>query len=224
MLSYVFMKILEGRPRSYDQRMDTLSRGRVRKIKEAAAAEIEPGAHVLEIGCGTGELASILLSHGATRVEGFDLSPSMIAVARERIKKEGLDERLRVRQMGVDGMDGLPPDTYDTVVSTLVFSELTPDERRFALKHAFRVLKPGGRLVIGDEVVPTDIKHRIVYQVVRAAMLILTYLVSKAATRPLRDLAREVTVASFVVAKETRSHGGAFVLLVAQRPSSEGSR
>ena len=60
MFSYVFMKILEGRPRSYDRRMDELSRGRVRAMKQAVAGEIPSGAHVLEVGCGTGELAALI--------------------------------------------------------------------------------------------------------------------------------------------------------------------
>ena len=86
MFSYVFMKILEMRPRSYDQQMDKISRGRVRAAKEAVAGEIPKGSHVLEIGCGTGELAGLMIQRGAT-VEGFDLSSSMIQTAKQRITK-----------------------------------------------------------------------------------------------------------------------------------------
>ena len=68
MFSYVFMKILEGRPRSYDRRMDELSRGRVRAMKQAVASEIPPGTHVLELGCGTGELAVLICARGATEI------------------------------------------------------------------------------------------------------------------------------------------------------------
>jgi len=93
MFSYVFMKILEGRPHSYDRLMHRADRGRVRKIKEAIAAEIPPGARALEIGCATGELAEIITGLGAT-VQGFDLSPAMIAAARHRIKRHRLAERL----------------------------------------------------------------------------------------------------------------------------------
>lgn len=84
MFSYVFMKMLEGRPRSYDRRIDRASRGRVREMKRAVVHEIRPGSLVLEIGCGTGELAVMLARSGAI-VEGFDLSPSMVETARERV-------------------------------------------------------------------------------------------------------------------------------------------
>ena len=84
MFSYVFMKILEMSPRSYDRRIDKISRGRVRAAKEAVAALIPGGSRVLDIGCGTGELASMLVARGAT-VDGFDLSPSMVEAAKGRI-------------------------------------------------------------------------------------------------------------------------------------------
>ena len=155
MFSYVFMKILEGRPRSYDQRMDKVSRGRVRAMKQAVASEIAPRTHVLEMGCGTGELAALINARGST-VEGFDRSPSMLAVARERIEEGNLEGRLTVWEMGVDGMDALDERSYGAVVSTLVFSELADDERRYALKHALRVLEPAGLLVIADEVLPAE--------------------------------------------------------------------
>ncbi len=217
MFSYLFMKILEGRPRSYDRRMDKVSRGRVRAIKEDVAAEVPEGARVLEIGCGTGELAALLVGRGAV-VDAFDASPAMVDVARERIAEECLDERLSVRQMAVDGMDSLPYAYYDAVVSTLVFSELTADERAYALEHAARALKPGGLLVIADEVVPRKTSAKILQSALRIPLLAATYLVSRAATRPIADLACEVAEAGFRVEREVRSHGGAFALVRATLP------
>ena len=46
------MRLLEGRPRSCDRRMDRASGGRVQALKEAVAEEVPAGARVLEIGCG----------------------------------------------------------------------------------------------------------------------------------------------------------------------------
>ena len=217
MFSYVFMKSLETRPRSYDRRMEKASRGRVREIKKSVAREIPQDARVLEIGCGTGELAAMLIDRGAV-VDAFDASPAMVEFVLERIAEEGLAARFSVRQMGVDGMDVLPSSHYDAVVSTLVFSELTADERGYALKHAARVLKPGGHLVIADEVVPRGAAARILQSAVRAPMLAATYLVSGASTRPIEDLAGEAVKAGFHVDKEVRSHGDAFSLVKASLP------
>ncbi|MDP7112665.1 MAG: hypothetical protein QGH45_11915 [Myxococcota bacterium] len=50
MFSYVFMKILEGRPASYDRKMDAASQGRVLEMKNAVVAEVPEGSSVLESG------------------------------------------------------------------------------------------------------------------------------------------------------------------------------
>jgi demethylmenaquinone methyltransferase/2-methoxy-6-polyprenyl-1,4-benzoquinol methylase len=158
----------------------------------------------------------MLVARGA-RVEGFDLSPTMVAEARRRVAADGLGDRLTVREMGVESMDGLADDSYDLVVSTLVFSELGHDERRYALKHAWRVLVPGGRLVIADEVIPRSAGRRLGQRLLRAPLAAATYLVSRGRTRALAELAGEITAAGFVVDEERRSHGDAFALVVAHR-------
>ena len=213
MLSYIFMKILETRPRSYDRRMDRFSRGKVTKMKKAVVAAVPERAKVLEIGCGTGELAAMLIARGAT-ITGFDLNPKMIEVVRERIREEDLGNRFVVEEMGVDGMDLLPSSCFDAVVSTLSLSELSNDERHFALKHAGRVLKPGGRIVIADEVVPRTLPRKLLKACVRIPMLAVTYLASGSSTRPIADLPVEMEDAGFVVMKEARSQGDAFALVV----------
>ncbi len=218
MLSYVFMKLLEARPRSYDQRMNEVSGGRVLAMKQAAAAELADCTDVLEIGCGTAELAALLCTRGAT-VEGFDRSSAMVEVARERIAREGLSERLSVREMGIERMDELTDEAYGAVVATLVLSELTDDERRFALKHAIRALRPGGRLVLVDEVVPRTRARRLLQALVRAPLVAGTYLASGSITRPIPDLVGDVAAAGFAVDKEERSGGDAIAVVAAHKPS-----
>jgi len=148
-------------------------------------------------------------------VDAFDASPAMVEVVRERISEEVLGQKLTVRQMGVDGMDSLPSGHYDAVVSTLVFSELSTDERAYALEHSARILKPGGLVVIADEVVPRRATARILQWAVRIPLLAVTYLASRASTRPIADLAREIAEAGFRIEKEVRSHGDAFALVKA---------
>jgi len=196
--------------------MDKVSKGRVRAVKEAVASEIPEGSLVLEIGCGTGELASLLIDRDCI-VEGFDLSPSMIEVSKERIAVENLENRFKVVEMGVDGMDDLPKDHFDAVVSTLVFSELTDDERRFALKHAARVLKSDGLIVIADEVIPQTVFRRVIHSTIRLPMVALTYLAANQSTRPIADLTGVLRSAGFRIEKQERSHGDAFAMVVATK-------
>lgn len=71
------------------------------------------GRHVLDAGCGSGPLAAALRDKGAI-VSGFDLSPGMLALARERL---GDETDLRVADLG----EPLPYDdhSFDVVVCSL---------------------------------------------------------------------------------------------------------
>ncbi len=162
-----------------------------------------------------------MLARKGCTVLGFDLARGMVRQARERIEAGALGDRFSVRRMGVDGMDGLPDASHDVVVSTLVFSELSDDERRFALRHAARILRPAGRLVLAAEVVPRTVGRRLLYGGAWALALAATYLASGASTRPVADLAGEVSAAGFLVDREQRSHGDALALLVGRLPGAE---
>jgi cyclopropane fatty-acyl-phospholipid synthase-like methyltransferase len=206
------MKILEGRPRSYDTHMDRVASGRIKKIKKIVASEVVGAKHVLEIGCGTGELAEMLISQGSV-VHGFDLNASMVKMVRERINREHLKDKYTVKHMGVDGMDSLPGASYDAVVSTLVFSELSDDERKYGFNHSARILKPGGIIVIADEVVPKTMIMKMLYKLIRWPILAVTYLMTRTITTPISDLTGELQNAGFIIEKENRSHGGSFAVV-----------
>ena len=220
MFSYLFMKLLEGRPQSYDRLLTKASRGKIRSAKKSLAAELVSATHILEIGCGTGELACMLARQGAM-VHGIDLNPQMIAFARKRSEAQILEKKLSFQQMGVHAMDDLPADDYDAVVATLVFSELSDHERQFALKHAKRILKPDGIIAIADEVIARNTLQKMAHLLFRIPMLLATYLVTRATTRPLRNPKGELTAAGFVVEKEIRSHGDSFTIVTGRLESED---
>ncbi|GAB90034.1 methyltransferase domain-containing protein [Gordonia rhizosphera] len=119
-----------------------------RRHANIAALDPRPGQTVLDLGCGNGmllpELARALGRKG--RVIGVDMSPDMLTSARARIAEAGED--------WVEILDGraeaIPLDdaTADSIISIQVF-EYIPDIPA-ALAECHRVLRPGGRLVIGD--------------------------------------------------------------------------
>lgn len=101
---------------------------------------LPPGAVAVEIGCGIGRLARAL-APAVAKVYACDLSPEMIARAREYCAGAGNVELLRV---GGD-LAGVPTGCADLVFSHIVFQHLPRKSyvRRY-VAEAFRVLKPGG--------------------------------------------------------------------------------
>ncbi len=105
--------------------------------------EARPGDKVLDAGCGTGALLHALASRQRKlELAGLDLSPEMLEIARAR-----LGDRAELRQGRLEAMpfDDL---SFDLVISTSVFHYLRrPGE---ALAEVWRVLRPGGRILITD--------------------------------------------------------------------------
>ncbi len=66
-----------------------------------------------DLGCGTGRTAAWLRAHGVEHVDGVDLTPEMLAVARER----GAHDTLREGDVAATGLES---GVYDLVVASLV--------------------------------------------------------------------------------------------------------
>lgn len=215
MFSYIWMKILETQPRRYDLGISMLSLGASELMKNRLVGEnVHAGDRVLEIGCGTGTMAIQAALRGA-RVLGFDISPPMLDVAKEKVDAAGLSEKVELVEMGISGMDKLADGEFDLVMSTLVFSELSHDERVYALDHAFRVLRRGGRLAIADEAIPGTRWKRLLYRALRLPLLLVTFAVTQTTTRAVEGLADLVSQAGFEVESEVRSHLDSLVYLTA---------
>ncbi len=215
MSSYVYMKILESQPKRYDVGIALLSFGKSERIKRRIVNEnVREGDRVLEIGVGTGTMALLAAERGA-RVVGFDVSPSMLRVAREKIAAGAHADRIELFELGVSGMEQFPDGSFDVVMSTLVFSELSSDERAYALSHAYRVLTCEGRLALADEVRPKNGIKRIVHASLRFPLAVLTFALTQTSTRSVEGLEEAVAGAGFRVLSAQRSVMEAFLYVVA---------
>jgi ubiquinone/menaquinone biosynthesis C-methylase UbiE len=156
---------------------------------------------VLEVAVGTG----LNLPHypSGVRLVGLDLSPSMLAVARERAP--GADLRTGDAQ-------NLPfPDShFDTVVSTFSMCAI-PDHRR-AIREMARVLRPGGRLLLADHVVSTRWYGR------AAQRLLDLFTVPYAGEHYRRRPLTEVEGLGFTVERHDRFTLGIFERFCARKP------
>ncbi|MCK4901168.1 MAG: methyltransferase domain-containing protein, partial [Anaerolineales bacterium] len=140
-----------------------------------------------EIGCGTGELTVMMAERGAD-VSAIDASSAMLSEAQKRVANKGLEGILTLRTMDATLIgERFPPAAFDLIVSTLVFSELSPDQQNYVLEACATLLAPGGILLIADEVIPQRSLARIAFYLVRWPVALLTWLLTRATTNALRD-------------------------------------
>ena len=129
---------------------------RERKLKERVLdrAAISAGDQILDLGCGTGTLALRAVSRTpGARVTGVDADPAILDRAREKARRADRDIRF---DQGFAGELPYEDESFDVVLSTLLFHHLPDEEKHRAATEIHRVLKPGRRAVIGDVGRPHD--------------------------------------------------------------------
>ena len=220
--TYILMKVLESAPDRYDAGIRILTLGRVDKAYDRLASWVEEGQRVLDLGCGTGALTLRAAQKGA-KVKGIDVSSQMLEIANKRVAEAKLEENVELCEVGVAELAGEKAEYYDTVMSGLCFSELTGDELIYCLKEVKRILRPGGILLIADEVMPRNILKRIFHGLIRFPLVIITYLLTQTTTHSVKNLPESIEETGLSIESVRLSKMESFVELVA-RKAKEGTR
>ncbi len=206
-MSFVYMKILESRPERYDFGMGLLTLGSLTKIKQEIAEHTHPGNQVLDLGCGTGTLAQMCIERGA-QVTGVDANSGMLAVAK---KNSPSAKYLNISLSNLD--DHLEDESFDIILSTLAFSELTRAERLHVLKEIKRILKKGGKILIGDEIIPENFFAKCFYYAFRLPMRLLTWIMTQNTTNAISNFEDDVQQAGLEIVNRKQFMLGMFILL-----------
>lgn len=103
---------------------------------------------IVELGCGTGTTTRLIKQRFPnSEVIGVDLSPQMLVMAQHKARSAQLDITFR---HGNAAATGLPAASCDVVCATLLFHETPPAVAKTILQESFRLLAPGGQVLILD--------------------------------------------------------------------------
>ena len=163
--NYVSALRFDALTRIYDPLIAATLKEKAFKSALVDQARVEAEHRVLDLACGTATLTMMIKEHCAgAAVTGVDGDPKILAIARDKVDKAGLeialDEGLSFDLPYADA-------SFDRVVSSLFFHHLTSEDKARTATELFRVLKPGGELHVADWGKPQNILMAAAFQLVR---------------------------------------------------------
>jgi len=145
--------------RSYDlnNRLHSMWRDQAWRRAAVKMANVQPTDTVVDVACGTGDLAMAFHNAGAAKVIGIDFTVSMLQIAeckRHQIRNPKSEIRNLAYHAG-DAMN-LPLDDACADVVSIAFGIRNVAKPQRALDEFHRILRPGGRLIVLEFSQPTN--------------------------------------------------------------------
>jgi ubiquinone/menaquinone biosynthesis C-methylase UbiE len=109
---------------------------------------IGEGRYVLDVGCGAGATPSYLVREVGARVVAVDLSPRMIALAKDRARRDGVADQIELHVADVRDLP-FEANQYDVVMAESVLTFLT--DKSVAAAECVRVARAGGTVGFNEE-------------------------------------------------------------------------
>lgn len=138
--------------------IDRVWRRRVMRIVRRAKAH-----KIMDVATGTGDLAIAMAKRvDRTQILGVDLSEEMLAVAREKVRKQGLEERIMLEKGDAENLVMVADESVDAV--TVAFGVRNFENMEQGLRELYRTIKPGGKLVVLEFSMPKNRLVRWIYR------------------------------------------------------------
>jgi len=151
--------------RVYDVGLSLLTREAVWRGELVDLLAVRPEESILDVGCGTGSLAILLKRTVPSAViVGLDPDPVALAIARKKSERSGTQVQWR---QGF-ARDAASHGTFDKVVSSLVFHQVTLPEKRSGLSAMFAAAQPDGWVYVADYASQSHWLMRQLFRIVQA--------------------------------------------------------
>lgn len=149
----------------YDPLIRLTTRETAFKRRLVEVAHVQSKHRVLDLGCGTGTLALLILrTQVVAEVFGVDADDKVLKIAQGKAINSGSHLLLNA---GMVFELPYAPNQFDRVFSSLLFHHLTQEAKQRTLQETLRVLKPGGQLCVADWGKPTNRLMRMLFFLVQ---------------------------------------------------------
>ena len=137
--------------------IDRIWRRRVMRIVRRSKA-----VKIMDVATGTGDLAIAMAKRvDRTQLLGVDLSEEMLAVARQKVQKQGLEERIMLEKGDAENLTMVADGSIDAV--TVAFGVRNFENMERGLREMWRTLRDGGKLVVLEFSIPKNRFIRWIY-------------------------------------------------------------
>ena len=131
----------------YDAAAHAYSGGQIHALKAAQIGELQPGHRILYAGVGAGEDAVLAAKHDVM-LTVLDASQLMLERAATKFRAAGVQDLIEI--ICADVLKHERPAYYDVVVANFFLNIFSEAAMQVVLAHLVTLIKPGGKLLIGD--------------------------------------------------------------------------
>ena len=116
---------------------------------------------ILDIATGTGDFAIELAKLSPVKIIGIDIAEKMLEIGREKVQQKGLSGKIELMEADSENLP-FPENTYD--LATSAFGVRNFENLNKGLSEIYRVLKPGGRVLILEASEPSNMPLKKLYK------------------------------------------------------------